>query len=266
MKYSHIEGLTDKENFELLRKVLEYKDRNSSEQFFQSIQEKDIEIEALRSSMMSKELLFNDLDSKRQNQKFQTLEEALLERENDIKDLLKDYEKLQTHYQELEKAKSDTEQEVLQLREKLAYKSNQLVNIYQAQEFNSSIPDELNSLRKQYLELIDSNQFLQSKISVVKSRGADYSEILQQFLYSSDDKESLITKIEESFKNRMAFELENLESYIVNELRKQLNDIERTNLEMSMHNNALRIEAVALRNLLDEEKKSEKEAKGNKNE
>ena len=140
-----------------MRKVLDYRDKVfSPEYFYQNLQDKDSEIEALKNSLFSRDLAYTDLDSKKQSLKAQNLEEALLESENDIKDLLKDYEKLQQEYKNLESQKLEIEKENLQLREKLALKSNQLVNIYQNQDFQ--IPEEYNNIKNQYLELINSNQ------------------------------------------------------------------------------------------------------------
>ena len=267
LKYSHIEGLSDKENFEMLRKVVEHRDRtHSSNSFSQSPQEKDFEAEVFRSSSISKDLLLADIDSRKQSVRIDTLEDALADRDSDIKDLLKDYNALQTQYEYLEKQKSDLEQEVLDIREKLAYKSNQLVNIYQSQEFNSQIPEEFNSLRMQYLELVNTNQLLHSQIAAIKSRGSECSALILQYLQGSADKEALVRGLEETFQCRLALEVEGIEGEVLNELRKRIGDLEKANLDMWMQNECLRVDTVALRNLLDEEKKIEKEAKGNKNE
>ena len=247
-----------------MRKVLDYRDKVfSPDYFYQNLQDKDSEIEALKNSLFSRDLAYTDLDSKKQSLKAQNLEEALLESENDIKDLLKDYEKLQQEYKNLESQKLEIEKENLQLREKLALKSNQLVNIYQNQDFQ--IPEEYNNLKNQYLELINSNQYLQSQLAIIRSKGNEYADSLYSYKNSIIDKEILIQKIEESFNSKLLAEIECLDSQMIEELRKKLYDYEKKNFEICINNDVIRIELNAVKNLLDEEKKSEKEAKGNKN-
>jgi predicted nucleic acid-binding Zn-ribbon protein len=254
LKYSHLEGLSDKDNFELIRKVLEYKDKKFNNPGYQNPQDKD-ELEALRSTQLGRDLNLYDIDSKKQSMRSQSFEEALAERENDIKDLLKDYENLQMQYQSLEKEKANMEYEALQLREKLAYKSNQLVNIYQNQEFNSQIPQEFNTLKSQYLELINNNQYLQSQLSVIRSKGKNHSEVLQQYFNSDCDKSTLIEKLDETFKSIICIEIDTLETEVTKELRTVSFELEKKNLELSIENESLRIDVIALKNLLEEEKK-----------
>lgn len=265
LKYCYIEGLTDKENFEMLRKVLDYREKFLQGEGVNSILEKSPDVDIFMGTGQSKDLHYSELEGKR-NSSYENFEDALLERENDIKDLLKDYERLQVQYKDLEKVVANRDSEILQLREKLAFKSNQLVNIYQNQESQSTMPVELNSLKKQYLELLSSHQMLNSQLTLLHSKGKDYSDLLQEFLDNEIDKETLINQIEESFKWRLSIEVESIESELIQDLQKKIDELEKKYLQEQLDAESLRIEITALKNLIEEEKKIEKDGKNNKNE
>lgn len=244
LKYSRIEGLSDKENFELLRKVVDFRDQYSE---------------------YNKELNVADLDSFKQSTDFRSMNEALHERETDIKDLLRDYEKLQNSYKELDRIYKSREDELINLREKLAEKSNQLVSVYENSEINKEIPEELNMLKNEFFSLAGQNQELSAQLSVIKKSGKDFFHALKEMSAETIDRSSFIVRAEEAFKWRLALEVQSLESNLVESMKDTLFTCNQQIWQLKILEKSLESELNMMKHLSEEEKKAELNAKNNKN-
>lgn len=244
LKYSRIEGLTDKENFELLRKLVDFRDQHH---------------------LFAKEMNIGDLDSVKQSTDFRSMNEALQERESDIKDLLRDYEKLQNSYKDLDRVCKMREDELINLREKLAEKSNQLVSAYENSELQREIPEELGMLKDEFFKVAGKNQELVAQLGIIRKSGKDFFHVLKELSNEAIDRGSFISRAEEAFKWRLALEVQSLESNLVDSMKDNLLSCNQQIWQLKMVERRLEGEVNMMKMLNEEEKKAENNAKNNKN-
>jgi len=209
-------SLKRSDNSEMLRKVVELKDKeirnlkhpsSREQELLNQLKQKDSEIEVLKNTLLGNG-----------SQTQVELQKELKEKESDIKELLLEYQRLQESYDFIKEQKQVTDKEVSSLRMQLANKHSELSNYYGSSKFKESTETQADydeNLASQLTQARTNLDFYQNQVKLLKSYKADLTYDLRETIKQLAPKEKhflqIQTKFEELLQSKVAEGLQDIQ-------------------------------------------------------
>lgn len=279
--YSPLASTDIKTNFEFLKEVAKYRDitigrleselrvkskQKKTDQLVEELNQKNNEIDVLRSTLMSKD------NTDRDNYSVERYQYEIQEKENDIRELLLEYEKLQNSYDQLKAEFWQSDKEIIHLREQLTKKSQELRSLHESSTSDSKFAtlqisdlkshSELEPLIKSYSETLAHSSYLDSQLKLLRSQKytVDFVDLLKQSI-PYEDAINLNKILIDQFNFKVSEQINNLQPHFIQLLKSNIEIISKEKITKESEIVILNIEINKLKSLLEIESQIESDIK-----